>query len=61
MVRCTKIMAETTEIETERTIRRINQGVESLKEKESKTEEPQPKESKVRSKLIKLTMKRMTL
>lgn len=54
-------MAETTEIETERTIRRINQGVESLKEKESKTEESQPKESKVRSKLTKLMMKRMTL
>lgn len=61
MVRWTKIMAETTEIETGRTIRIINQGGESLKEKESKIEEPQPKESKVRSKLTKLTMKRMTL
>lgn len=61
MVRCTKIMAETTEIEMERTIGIINQGAESLEEKESKTEEPQPKESKVRSKLTKLTMRRMTL
>lgn len=61
MVRCTKIMAETTEIEMERTIGIINQGAESLEEKESKTEKPQPKESKVRSKLTKLTMRRMTL
>lgn len=61
MVRCTKIMVETTEIEMERTIGIINQGAESLKEKENKIEEPQPKESKVRSKLTKLTMRRMAL
>ena len=47
MVRCIEIMAETTEIETERTIRIINQGVESLKEKERlRNPPPQGKQGK---------------
>lgn len=54
MVRGTKIMAETIEVGTERTINVINQEVEPLKEKENKIDKPQPKESKVRSKLIKI-------